>query len=37
VKALKRWKSTFFGPAGGEVGILIVPGGKMDIPSSAWS
>jgi len=32
---LKRWKATIFRPAGGKVGILIVPGRKMEIPRSA--
>jgi len=29
---LKRWKATFFRPAGGKMGIPIVPGGKVEIP-----
>jgi len=35
LKALKRWKVTFFRPAGGKVGIPIVLGGKMEIHESA--
>jgi len=31
---LKRWKATFFRPAGGKVGIPIVPGGIVEIPKS---
>jgi len=32
---LKRWKTTFFRPAGGEMRNLIVPGGKVEIPKNS--
>jgi len=32
---LTRWKAFFFRPAGGKVGIPIVPGGEVQITESA--
>jgi len=32
---VELWKATFIRPAGGKVGIPIVPGGKMEILKSA--